>query len=153
MRSTVKWILSALLLGFGSPGQAGHETHGGDMAVALFYQYADKIEACLNSVATIRENPETMKAYIGTLNLVEVFSEDRTFIDGKEVDAINWPDVIAPKIFLNRSRWLVNSIPDTSRVVLVLHEMLSLMGFQDFRYQYSNAWTQQMSGCLNRTRP
>ena len=143
----MKWTIIVIFVTSVS-ARAGHESHGGDMAVALFYHFARKVQTCLPEAQEVKANPEILRSYKDMLTRVKVYSQDSTILDGEEVDAINYPDIHAPKIYLNRKRWLVNGTADSLRSVLVLHEMMMLLGFEDSTYTYSYPWILEMEICL-----
>jgi hypothetical protein len=73
-----------------------------------------------------------------------VVSIDRTYLNGFEVDAINYPT--EKRIELNRYRWLSNVGNPRQRLLLAMHEYLSLIGEPDSNYaitsKYVN-WVEQ----------
>lgn len=69
---------------------------------------------------------------------VKVQSKDSLTLGGYNVDAINYPDPMSPRIELSRAGWdRLQSLPH-ERTFLVLHEYLGILGIDDSRYQISH---------------
>lgn len=59
----------------------------------------------------------------------DIQTEDRLFLRGKEVDAINYPTL--EKIVISRQRWATTSRSVATMVSLIFHEILGLMDIHD----------------------
>jgi hypothetical protein len=127
---------------------AGQETHGGDIAVSLFMGVTHKSLECIISHNTYFPNEFFVIELESMINRVKVYSVDRTFINENEVDAINNRDIMNPIIRLNRSRWLSENLTDVLRARLVIHEFLSLLGYDDSNYQISFQLVEQHKQCI-----
>lgn len=137
------------LLGLSTASYAGQEGHGGDMAVSLFLGIAQQNLNCLE------QNPQTWLQYPSLLTdlqdavqRTQVISVEKTLLNGVEVDAINYPNPENPQILLNRTRWLENGIDIKLRSNLVVHEYLSIAGYEDRLYQISYKLIEKNSACL-----
>ncbi len=148
----MKIIISLLIIGSVSLSWArdGQEGHGGDIVVAMFYGIA---KATLNCMQL---NPSSWSGspilyndlnYVIEHTIVSSRSEP-VYLNGEEVDAINYPDVEAPRIILNRGRWFESTYPNSYRAVLVLHEYLSIAGYDDQHYDISFPLAQKNSVCI-----
>ncbi|MBC7430241.1 MAG: hypothetical protein H7336_16625 [Bacteriovorax sp.] len=128
----------------------GQEGHGGDIAVSIFVGIAYKTAACL------AESPESLKDYpllLEDFNLAiartSIYSVEKTVLNGNEVDAINYPTVEAPRILINRNRWLDDRLSTDMRALLVFHEYLSIAGYDDSSYKISYAYINKNKACIN----
>ncbi len=138
-------------LGFTEQGQEGH---GGDIAVSLFLGVMRQTISCL------RENPNSWNSQPRLLQdlqtamtQTQVISVEKTLLNHVEVDAINYPNETNPQILVNRSRWLNTRLDTELRSHLVLHEYLSIAGYQDQEYEISYKLIQTNSTCLRREEP
>ena len=129
----------------------GQEGHGGDIAVPMFIGLARTTCQCLS------ENSKSWKSYPLLINELQsmfqkakVYSVDNTILNGYEFDAINYPDVNDPKILINRTRWLNSVLKNNQRAELILHEYLSLIGYDDGQYQISYLIIQKNKECINK---
>lgn len=141
-------LLISLNTLFFNTSWAGQEGHGGDMAVSIFIGIASTVNNCLQSNA-----PKEYPLLVGELRFMiqkaKVYSVEKTILNGHEVDAINYPDQDNPRVLLNRARWLKPDIRTDFRAGLVLHEYLSLLGYQDDLYQISYPLVQKNKDCIN----
>lgn len=107
--------------------------NGGDEYAKLFInQGADIAEALTQNPIPGVDARELMQAVQNTF----VNSQERLFLRGDEVDAINYPD--ARKILVSRTGWDRMSSSPHRRAFLVLHEYLGIIGIDDARYQVSS---------------
>jgi hypothetical protein len=150
---SLKFILVCwLCLASGLPlaAFAGQEGHGGDMAVSLFLGIARKNFACLKENPKFWQNePSLLDDLKRAYDQTEVISVERTVLNDVEVDAINYPSPEKPRILINRSRWLVSGIDIKYRSLLVIHEYLSIAGYDDHVYQISYDLIEKNSPCLS----
>lgn len=129
---------------------SGQEGHGGDMAVSTFIGIARTTCDCLRTNGdSWKEYPLLLGEFESMIQKAKVYSVDKTILDGHEVDAINYPDVESPKILLNRDRWMKSDIKNDLRAELILHEYLSLIGYEDSKYQISYPIIKQNTQCIN----
>ena len=133
-------MLITTLLTCTQTSRAGQEGHGGDMAAALFLSVTYKLN---DQIVKLPMSTFPTEGFLDTLNKAihdtTIYSEEHVYLKDVEVDAINFPDIEQPRIILNRYRWLNTSLNYEIRSHLVLHEYLSIMGFNDSRYEISSA--------------
>jgi hypothetical protein len=79
------------------------------------------------------------KLFLEVVKKTKIEAKDRLFLDGVEVDAINYPSEF--RIEMNRMRWAATAIRADSYLVqrrIVLHEFLWVYGISDEKYAVSN---------------
>lgn len=108
--------------------------HGGDSYVLEFVTLGKLVSAGLESFTsqTLRESHFTREAFEQVVTTVKVSShgKEEMFLEGKEVDAINFPQ--ANQIKINRDRWREHSLE--SRIQLVMHEYFGILGVERDNY-------------------
>lgn len=113
---------------------AGHFTGNGGDSYAADFRYW---EAAL--LQQLSQTQETLPFSIDHLQVIAsktiIQSEKELRLRGRLVDAINIPDPLAPKIFINRQSWDLLNISQKLR--LIYHEYLGLMEIDDSRFQIS----------------
>ncbi len=121
---------------FGAPGNEG--SGGGDEVVAEFFDIATR---ALTNIAERTESIDigSQKLRISELRSelksVQVGSIDEVLVqDGLIVNAQNFPK--DNRIIINRGRWKQMYVNEQLR--LSLHELVSVLGYNDFQYQISN---------------
>lgn len=124
----------------------GQEGHAGDMVVSEFVIFADEALAEFKKLnADHLPSPDFVELFEEAIEKTEVSSSEKVTLGNREVDAINFPDFESPKIIIGRNRWLDERIPYVWRRRLVIHEYLSILGFDDTRYRLSHKLTQLIS--------
>jgi hypothetical protein len=133
------WMwMSICLLAMGPLAKAGQESHGGDIAAAVFLTTAYELEQRLDTLSAADfPNDRLLVDYKRMIRAAFVSSEEHVYRQGVEVDAINIPDIDAPRVIVNRSRWLNPALNFEMRARLVFHEYLWLIGYDDDRYELS----------------
>lgn len=114
--------------------------NGGDALAAEFAANADEVLQLATTLA--QTNNVTMPAgfnldtFTQKIRTAKVYTQDHTFSNGFEVDALNFPD--DNRIVVNRTRW--KSIYFDLKVLrqLVIHEYLGLARAEDTSYQISS---------------
>lgn len=130
------FLISLLLLPWGA--KAGQEGHGGDIVVSEFLIYANEVGDSLQGLLEFQlPSSDFIKEYNDAVADTKVSSEDRVYLSAVEVDAINFPSIDDPRIIINRERWLDPRLNIIQRKRLVLHEYLSIMGYDDSNYMLS----------------
>ncbi len=116
---------------------AGKEGGGGDSYSLEFTSLAHAISEQLTSRQVVINNvdPALFSSRVADLKVV---TQDRTLLNNAEVDAINYPS--ESKIDLNRTRWALYGDDIQRKMNLVFHEVVSLMGLKDDRYQISRIY-------------
>lgn len=129
-------LLSCALIFFTHQAFAGYETGNGGDAFAIEFEMTAR-----DLAQRLYKNPQDVvdvDKFSGAISTSEVHSEDHLFLNGAEVDAINYP--AQRKIQLSRTRW--NQIRDAegtrTRLTLVLHEYLGIMNIDDTQYRVSS---------------
>lgn len=126
------------LVTFAGPVSQGQEGHGGDIAVSIFMGVAQELgDVFLKQQKEIFPGPQFTVEFHQAFLSTKIFSVEKTVLNGMEVDAINYPDIDNPRILINRTRWLDNQLSMQMRSLLVLHEYLSIMGYDDSHYLIS----------------
>ncbi|MFN3453844.1 MAG: hypothetical protein ACK41T_02715 [Pseudobdellovibrio sp.] len=118
---------------------AGWE-HGnaGDSYAAEFIMTAKDILIKLKTLPYDRREAINLDHFTGVLENTTVRTEEvLKYIDGKEVEAINYPD--QKLILLNRTLWRTRrtSSETLARYTFVLHEYLGIMRIDDSQYKIS----------------
>ncbi|MGZ3693198.1 MAG: hypothetical protein ACXWQO_03270 [Bdellovibrionota bacterium] len=99
------------------------------------------INQALDVAEGLAQNPipgVDAKAFQLAVQNTFVNSQERLVLRGNDVDAINIPDSVNPKILVSRAGWDRLETTPHRRAFLVLHEYLGIMGVDDSRYQISN---------------
>lgn len=127
----------------------GQEGHGGDIAVSVFLGIARTTCECFElNKNTWNTYPLLLDEMTSMIKKTKIYSVDKTLLEGQEVDAINYPDLENPKILINRNRWLDDNLNNHLRAELILHEYLSLIGYDDTQYQISYPIIQKNINCI-----
>lgn len=112
--------------------------NGGDSFALEFSSYGKFISDTMDRYPEITEQfPEiNISAFKAALKITKVEStSDRLILDGREVDAINYP--ARSYIRLNRLRWLDTKQSATAAASLALHEYLGILRINDSDYSIS----------------
>jgi hypothetical protein len=107
---------------------------GGDAYTREFIEVAEEV------IENLSANPLVGVDHARFYQLVQevkVESQERLFLNGAEVDAINYATAVPPRIEMSRTRWDSMANMPYRRVLLVFHEFLGLMGIDDSKYQVS----------------
>jgi len=110
--------------------------NGGDDVAQEFTTLARLAVKNLSAVKTSAADQKNIEKIQTALESVHVSSEKQLFLNGKEVDAINQPTKL--EIAVSRSRW--KELKDEkiqTRIALVLHEYLGVVGLDDQHYALS----------------
>jgi hypothetical protein len=123
-----------------SHAKDGQEGHGGDTVVAEFLLLANDIAEAFGEVEVTLLPSETFSTeFDEALRDTTVTSAENVYLGDVEVDAINFPTTGDSRIIVGRSRWLDNRINNFQRRRLVVHEYLSILGYEDFHYKLSHS--------------
>lgn len=127
------------LLSLNAPNtHAGQEAHGGDIAVSIFMSTTYSLKGRIARLSPRSlPGPKFAADFNQAVKNTTVYSQDHVWLNGVELDAVNFPDVEKPRIVLSRSRWLDPKLDLEMRSRLVLHEYLSIMGYGDYQYEVS----------------
>ena len=130
-------LIIAFLLGnlhFASAKKLGQEGHGGDVVVGMFLGIAQATLNCMKeNSGTWKEFPNLLEDLSYVFEHTQVSSRtEPVYLNGLEIDAINYPDSQVPRIIVSRGRWLADGYPNSYRAFLVLHEYLSIAGYNIF---------------------
>ncbi|MCB0421218.1 MAG: hypothetical protein KDD61_09485 [Bdellovibrionales bacterium] len=146
MKQVLLMFMISMLWVSSSLARVGQEGHGGDIVVSEFFGLAEEILESFKELPSKDLPSEDFVALFSeSLEKVEVTSLDRVKLGDTEVDAINFPDIDEPKILLGRERWLDPRITMDMRKQLIIHEFLSIMGFDDKYYRLSHRLKQLIS--------
>ena len=114
--------------------------NGGDALAAEFVANADEV---LQLATTLVQTSNTsmpagfdLEAFSQKIKTAKVYTQDRTFSNGFEVDALNFPD--ENRIVVNRTRWRTLYFDLKVSRMLVIHEYLGLAKAEDSSYQISS---------------
>ena len=140
MKKLFAFILITILMTLSfTTWSKGQEGHGGDMVAAEFYSLSGEVLKSLKLVPSSELPTKNFsKLFEQSLENTDIFSVDRVFVDNFEVDAINFPDADNPKIMIGRERWLDKRLTEKMKKMLIIHEFLSIMGFDDALYKLSS---------------
>ncbi|MCM2279643.1 MAG: hypothetical protein NDJ89_16335 [Oligoflexia bacterium] len=127
-------LLMATTASLAEPGRGGDVGNGGDAWVAEFAHYAAEVR---NRVAESSDFDELVpwESLASIMRSAKLESTDSVLFDrdGLEREALNFPE--RELIRFNRARW--SALSADRRLVLVLHEYLGLMKFDDGNYEIS----------------
>lgn len=118
-----------------TPAYAGQEGNGGDAYAIEFKALAIGIAARIEQEPRIGVSGQ---ALLEAIEKTEVTSKDELTLDGRPVDAINYPDPEKPRIVLSRKGFDRLRENSADKGVLILHEYLGILGIADERYQQSS---------------
>lgn len=117
-------------------GGGGMDSSGGDGFALEFVQIAHELLTQLSSDTTSSSQKVNLEQLSKAIETTRVESVDENLIlDGVLKDAINSPS--QKLITINRKSWEAMQNP-RSKVALVLHEYLGIMGTDDTKYQLSS---------------
>jgi len=122
---------------------AGNEGgHGGDPYAEEFMSISETLSSALaenekDHNRLFEKWKITSKDFSNALQSLRVTSHDETemFLNGEEVDAINFPNRIPQHIKINRKRWREFDIQ--ARLYLALHEVFGILGIERDHYRAS----------------
>lgn len=125
--------------------------NGGDGIAIQFRNLARAISENLQSTSVL--SPEQLKNFSNSVVQADIQTEDRLFLNSKEVDAINYPTL--QKITISRSRWLLTSRATSAAVSLVFHEFLGLQNIRDDQLvkKYTDLYVDQFVNATGDSRP
>lgn len=111
----------------------GISSNGGDGTVSEFFDIARALYRMM-----VRQNLSTIDIplFANTINGAKIYSQERVFLEGNEVTAINTPKL--QEIRISLIRWKNLNDNPKQKYVLVLHEFLGLMGYDDRTFSISN---------------
>ncbi|MEK2690653.1 PAN domain-containing protein [Bdellovibrio sp. GT3] len=116
---------------------------GGDGVVAEFTSIANVVFSALRSspeqisVVDVRKISESLPS----LNIIS--TDEQLVVNNLSKDAKNWPT--EKRIAINRARWM--ALSDSQRQILVVHEVVSVNGYDDRYYNISS----DLLGSLQKT--
>lgn len=125
-------------LAFSVPGFAAQGTRGGGDQVAYeFAVAANRLLKLFQVNESLRQLVPQMRveALEEATRTVQLESRDRLFLEKREVDAINYP--AEKRIEVSASRWNGNKKSSISRMSLVAHEYMGILGIDDTNYKVS----------------
>lgn len=134
---SMKSFLSLLLISILSASPAalagGISSNGGDGIVSEFFDIARNLQKAL-----AQQNQRVVDAdlFAKTINSAKIYSQEKVFLGNKEVSAINTPAL--QEIYVSQVRWKGLAKTPKLKYVLVLHEFLGLMGYEDRTFSISN---------------
>ncbi len=141
----IKNIFSTVIIGlfplFSAATGGNGVGNGGDIVSLQFIQLARQGLICLEKFqqtnALSAQHTLVLKQIRNAISLVTVETKDQLRLaDGREVDAINYPQVM--KIEVSRSRWhFLQGENLKTQIMLVFHEYLGVIGVDDHDYQES----------------
>jgi hypothetical protein len=108
---------------------------GGDGVAAEFMSIAHEVLEAVGGTVISKTNINTDKLITSLEGVTVSSTTDDLVVDGVEKDAENWPD--RNLIEINRPRWSGLSSKDRQR--LVVHEIVSVNGYDDQDYSISDA--------------
>ncbi len=137
MRRFVWIVLFFVSTSYAGPASwDGQEGHGGDGVVAEFRLIlADVVREMRNVPANLWPSEEYIQRLSALSHEVQIESREELFLNGRPVDAINYPKNRIPLIHLSKKGWQV--LNGLGRHLLVVHETLPLLGVDDSTYGYS----------------
>lgn len=137
--------LVAALFSLGT-AQAGWD-HGnaGDTFAAEFILTAKDLHARLKLLPSSELQRVNLAQLAGAIATVNVSSEEKVVLRGREVDALNDPD--KGIIVVSRTRWrqLRTAAETTNRLMVVLHEYLFHVGVDDTNFSLSGRLVPQLA--------
>lgn len=132
-------ILSITVLFFSTYARAtvtqGIETNGGDGIVAEFFETFDRVISNLNPSSLTADDKVMVKKLQEVRSQVSVSTEPELWLNGIEVDAINQPSAVPPRIVISQKSWQRLLYPQKQH--LTIHEMLPVAGYYDRDYKAS----------------
>jgi hypothetical protein len=137
--------LLSFVLVLASPALAGNESGGGDGYAAEFILTAKTALELAKKLEPVELSPVNIDTFTGSIQNTKVHSEEKLFLEGNEVDAINYPN--RKLIEISRVRWEVlrTESQTVPRFNLVIHEYLGIMGIDDAQYKVSQKLINAMS--------
>lgn len=125
--------------------------NGGDGIAIQFRNLARDISDNLKSTTILAA--ADLKNFSNSVELADIQTSDRLFLNGKEVDAINYPAL--QKITISRTRWLLTSRTVAAAVSLVFHEFLGLQNIHDDQLvkKYTDIYVDQFINAVGDNRP
>jgi hypothetical protein len=130
-------LLILFLSVFSQNGFAGQNGNGGDGYAAEF-TYTGRMSVEILSKKDLSSVPEfDLDKFMAVVTTTKVYTVDNVYIDGEEVDAVNYPDKKIIEIGRNHWRELRDESLTAARFRLVIHEYVSIMGLNDSTYQIS----------------
>ncbi len=117
--------------------------NGGDRYAGEFVEIGEEI------VETLIHSPRAgidSTAMLEAIRKTKVVSKDSLELDGKAIDAINYPLATPPRIEVNRDAWDRMKWRRHDKIFLVMHEYLGILGVDDSNYQISRR-TDKASVC------
>lgn len=124
----------------------GTEGHGGDRIAAEFVIMAKNAVYYLQKKVLSQELQQKVLLIKKGIETTTVNSKETLFLDGKQVDAINYPD--QKSIMVARDRWFDRKEQSLAILTytIILHEYLGIARVDDTKYQYSTALIDLIAG-------
>lgn len=132
-------------------GQGSIVGNGGDGIAIEFRSLARDILQNLKATSIL--SSADLEKFSKSVNDSEITTQDRLFLNDKEVDAINYPTL--QKITISRSRWLLTSRTIPAAVSLVFHEILGLLNIHDDKLvkKYTDSYVENFVNAKGDSRP
>lgn len=144
---TINFLMAAVLVGLLGCGQSRKPMQGEQSAKGVDVgsggdQYASEFVDMGYAIADIllkKPGSEISAAeFLAVVKATKVISSENLSLNGKAIDAINYPDATPPRIEMSRQGWdRMRSDGLNERIFLVFHEYLGIMKKDDSRYQIS----------------
>ncbi|MEQ1876372.1 MAG: hypothetical protein ABL958_06985, partial [Bdellovibrionia bacterium] len=140
MTDTIKkFLLIPLALVLMAPGDK--VGNGGDRFVTEFIQTALIVHQ--KTLTGYYAPGFSTSRFLRLIRSAQITSQPKLELNGHAVDFINYPYENPPEIEISREAWTALATDQARKEMLVFHEFLSLMGFDDRAYQYSDIFLQQ----------
>jgi hypothetical protein len=147
MRKIFLLIILCVMVTSAAMGKTGQEGHGGDIVVAEFILLAKRISQQFDDLEQeLLPDSEFVLLFQEAVESTRIISAEHVYLGDVEVDAINYPDSDESRIVIGRNRWLDRRITVFSRSLLVIHEYLSIIGYDDIQYALSYQLTERIEG-------
>jgi hypothetical protein len=111
--------------------------NGGDSVAQEFTQFGQDAVNYFSYAESMTLSPQQQTAFKVAVESTLVQTQDQLFLNGAEVDAINYPS--EKRIEVSRSRWAQNiDSTGNKHFLLAVHEYLWISGVDDSDYKISN---------------
>ena len=135
----IKTLVIALTFATGvATSRAGQEKGNGGDAIALEFIGLGRSLAKTMQSGRLNVPGVDPISFAAVIETVEVVTLEHTYLNGKELDAINYSS--KRRIELSRSRWQEYGNDLNRKLSLALHEYLGVAEGQDRRYEHSTAF-------------
>jgi hypothetical protein len=143
-------ILATLIVGAQNPclARGGMDSGGGDTFAMEFVAIGHQALDYLVGIEKL-DRPDALKGLVnldslrGALSQTQIETRERVYLGTEEKDAINIPS--ESKIILSRSRWAALRPAHESKLAIVLHEYLGIIGLADSAYEISHKFLARLT--------